>query len=169
MSGPPAARSRVPWWFVAAICLLLLAAAVGVGWWWWSPREPVRLVDGVPTAAGLDDYAAVGDALFSGLAVAAGLLSGLAVVLRPGRSAVSRAAVVVGGGLVAALTAWQVGVLLGPPSLAAQEAAGIDPLTSPVALSSPAPMLLWPATCTATLFVGLLVSLMVRPPEHPPT
>ncbi len=166
MTGPPTGRARAPWWFVAAAGLLLLAVLVGVGWWWWSPREPAVLVDGVPTTTGSDDFAAVGDAVFSALAAVAGILSGLAVVLRPGRSAVARAAVVVGGGLLAALAAWQLGVLLGPPSIAAQESAGLDPLTTPVALSSPVPLLMWPAMCTATMFFGLLVSLMVRPPPY---
>jgi hypothetical protein len=166
VSTTPTGRAPATWFFTA-VGLLLLAVGVGVGWWWWSPREPAELVDGVATTSGPDDFAAVGDAVFSALAAAAGFVSGLAVVLRPGQSAVTRASVVVVGGFVAALAGWQLGVLLGPPSLAAQQAAGLDPLTTPVALSSVVPLLMWPATCTATLFIGLLFSLMLRPPEYP--
>lgn len=167
MSGRTA-RWRVLSWVVTALLLVALATAVGAAWWFWSPRAAMAVVDGVPTSAGMDDVTAVGDALFAALAAGGGLVSGVAVAVRPGRAPVSRAAVVVVGGAVAAVGAWRLGVWLGPPPLDAQQAAGLDPLVSPVALSSPAPLVMWPATCTAAIFVGLIVSLLVRPPEHPP-
>ncbi len=154
-------------WVVIVVALVLLAIAVGVGWWFWSPRDVVTVVGGVPEGRGMDDVSAVGDAVFAVLAAGAGLVTGLAVAVRPGRSPVARAAVVAFGGIAAVLSAWRLGVWLGPPPLAEQQAAGLDPLTSPVALSSPAPLLMWPASCTAAIFAGLVVSLLVRPPEHP--
>ncbi len=150
---------------VLAVVLLLLSVAVAVGWQALAPTSSIEMVGGVAASADPDTPAAVVDALFVALTAAAGAMVGLtvAVSLRDQGQQLAAAAVV--GGLAASALAWRLGGLLGPPALRVQQQSGADPLVAPLALSSPLTVLVWPAVTAAALFLGLLVSLVLRPPR----
>jgi hypothetical protein len=151
--------------------VLALAVVVGVAWWWLAPTGPVQLAQGylVPTGAGRagppsDVFAATQDAVFTVLTAVAGAVSGLGVGVWPAspQRTLVRWAAVVSTGLVAPVVSWGVGALLGPASVAAQQAADVDPLVSPLRLSSPAPLLVWAAATCAVAFATALVSALHR-------
>lgn len=159
-----------------AASVLGLAVLVGVAWWWLAPTGPVVLAQGylVPTGDGSggppsDVLGATQDAVFTVLAAGGGAVSGLGVAAWRGSPdrAFARWAAVLSTGMLAPVVAWGVAALLGPASIAAQQAAGADPLVSPLRLSSPAPLLVWTAATCAVAFVTTLVSAL-RHPAIPP-
>lgn len=157
-----------------AAAVLLLGPLVGLAWWLLAPTGAVVVAQGylVPvgtatTESPSDVFAASQDAVFTALVGGAGALFGLAVGLRPGhgRSGLVRWVTVVVAGLGASVAAWGTGLLLGPASVAAQQAAGAQPLVSPLRLSSPAPLLVWSATTCAVAFAVTLVVMLLEPPD----
>jgi len=149
---------------VLAVGLLLLSVVVAIGWQALAPTSSIELIGGVAASADPDTPAAVVDALFVVLTGAAGVLVGLALaaLLRDRAAQLGAAAVV--GGLVASALAWQLGGLLGPPALRVQQQSGAEQLVAPLVLSTPLTVMAWPAATAAALFLGLLVSLVLRPP-----
>jgi len=153
--------------------VIALGPVAGVAWWLFAPSGAVALGPDFVVPIGTssagppsDVFAAGQDAVFAVVALVSGALCGIAACFRlpAERSALVHCTTVVLSGLVAAVLAWSLGMLLGPDSLAAQEAAGADPLVSPLRLSSPAPLLMWPMATCLVAFVVSLVSLLVDPP-----
>jgi len=162
--GPPARRRSG--WVALAAGLVLLAVAVAVAWWALVPDTPV-VVDGdglVASPGPSDDVVASVDGAFAALSLAAGVLVALALLWRGGERLLTWSAAALAGGALAAALAWQLGRLLGPPSVAAQQEAGVEVLRAPLDLSTPLVVLLWPGATACVLFVGLLGWLLVRPP-----
>lgn len=159
--------ARLPAWVAMVAGLVLAAVVVALAWWVLVPRVPVAEVDGVVASAGPgDDVLAGADATFALLCLVAGALLGVAVLVLGRDRVLGAASWAVVGGFAAALAAWQLGRLLGPPSLAQQRAAGIEQLQAPLDLSAPLALaLLWPGATAGALFAGLLVWLLVRPPH----
>lgn len=153
--------------------VIVLGPVAGVAWWLLAPTGAVAagpgyvVPIGTPSAGPPSDvFAAAQDATFAVVALVAGAVCGVAACVRApaGRAALVRWVGVAAGGLVAPVLAWALGMLLGPDSLAAQQAAGADPLVSPLQLSSPGPLLMWSAATCLVAFVVSLVSLLVEPP-----
>ncbi len=145
--------------------LLALAVGVAVAWWALVPDTPVRTVEDLVASPGpSDDVLATADAVFAALCLVAGVLAALALLVRPGELLLRRSSVALVGGTVAAALAWQLGRLLGPAPVLAQQEAGAPVLHAPLDLSSPLVLLLWPGATACVLFVGLLVWLLVKPP-----
>jgi hypothetical protein len=168
-ASPPAGRTGrrgVPGWFALAAGLLLLAVAVAFTWWALVPDTPVQAQDDLIASPGpSDDVLASADGAFAALCLAAGAVVAVALLWRGGRHLLRWSSVSLAGGALAAVVAWQLGRLMGPASVAAQQEAGVEVLHAPLDLSTPLVVLLWPAATACVLFVGLLVWLLVRPPS----
>lgn len=156
-----------------AVRVIALGPVAGVVWWLLAPSGAVALGPDFVVPIGTssagppsDVFAAGQDAVFAVVVLVSGALCGIATCIRmpAGRATLVRWVTAVLSGLVAAVLAWSLGMVLGPDSLAAQEAAGADPLVSPLRLSSPAPLLMWPMATCLVAFVVSLVSLLVDPP-----
>ncbi|MGQ7295633.1 hypothetical protein [Quadrisphaera sp. KR29] len=139
---------------------VLLGAVVGVVWWLVAPTGPVVLLQGGSVLGAADpELTAAQDGWLVVLGAVAGLLCGVAAVARPGEAPVRRSLLVVAGCLFGAVLASQVGAWLGPPSVAAQVAAGADPergLVSPLRAHSAGVLLAWPAVASLVMTMGHL-------------
>ncbi len=146
--------------------LLLLAVAVAVAWWALVPSTPVLTNDdGLVASPGpSDDVLASADGAFAALSLVAGVLVALALLWRGGDRLLTWSGAALVGGALAGALAWQLGRLLGPSSVAAQQEAGAEVLRAPLDLSTPLVVLLWPGATACVLFVGLLGWLLVKPP-----
>jgi hypothetical protein len=133
---------------------VVLTALLAAVWAVVAPTPQVREIAGVVVSDGTPEFSAAQDAVFALLALAAGVLHGV-VVLAVGRARPSVAFLAMGAGLVGSLAAWRLGVLLGPPSLAAQRAAG-GALVAPLGLHAFGVLCLWPAATATTVSVWLL-------------
>jgi hypothetical protein len=118
---------------VLLVVLLVVAGLVLAGVW--------RLI--VPATADLGDeqetQAAV-DGTLALLQTAAGVLTGLAVLIRPGPRPAWRTLLVLPASVVAGAVSWQLGDLLGTPALTAIGAAFV-----------------WPVATAITIFVGAML------------
>ncbi len=161
-------RRGVTGWFAVPVLLLLLAVAVALAWWAIVPDTPVVVVEDLVASPGpSDDVLATADGAFAGLCLAAGALTAIALLVRPGELILRRSSVALVGGTVAAAIAWQLGRLVGPASIAAQQGAGVEALRAPLDLTTPLVVLLWPGATACVLFVGLLAWLLISPPTDP--
>lgn len=154
---------RVDRGWVLAAGVPLLASAVlgvvaGVVWWVVAPTAEVVVVRGLVVAPDAPELEAAQDVTFVVIVMVAGLLGGGWLAAAPGALPSLRALGVVAGGVVGSAVAWGTGALLGPSSVAAQQAAGADPLQSPVALSAYGVLGLWPAVAATVGFAGLLTT-----------
>ena len=143
---------------VPLLVSLVLGVVAGIVWQVAAPTGDVVVGGGLVVAIGIPELEAAQDATFVVVTAAAGLVSGAWLTAVPGTVPLMRAAGVVVGGLLGSLVAWGVGAQLGPPSIAAQEAAGVEPLQSPLALSSYGALGVWSAVAAAVAFAGLLVT-----------
>lgn len=138
----------------------LLGVVVGVVWWLVAPTGPVVLLQGGSVLGAADpELTASQDGWLVVLGAAAGLVCGVVAVVRPGPAPVRRSLLVVAGCLFGAVLAAQVGAWLGPPSVAAQVAAGADPargLVSPLRSHSAGVLLAWPALASLVMTMGHL-------------
>jgi hypothetical protein len=168
VARPARAARRLPTWFVLGAALVLLAVAVALTWWALVPQAEVIEVDGVVASRGPgDDVLAGADSVFVLLALVAGGLAGVAVLLLGRDQLLGAASWGVVGGMPAALLAWQLGRWMGPAPVGAQRAAGVEQLQAPLHLSAPLVLALaWPGATATVVFAGLLVWLLVRPPGH---
>lgn len=166
-SASPGDRRLLPAWFLLG-GLLLLAVAVALVWWAVVPQTEVVEVEGLVTSPGpSDDVLAGADAVFVLLSLVAGGLTGLAILVLGRDRLVGASTWGVVGGVPAALVAWQLGRWMGPGSVEAQRAAGVERLQAPLDLSSPLVLALaWPGATATVVFAGLLVWLLVRPPHQ---
>ena len=129
---------------------------VGVVWWWVAPTGEVALVGDLVVATDTPELEAAQDGTFALATALAGLLGGAWLTAAPGRVPELRATGIVAGALVGSAVAWAVGSALGPPSVTAQQAAGVETLQSPLALSAYGVLGVWPAVTAAVAFAGLL-------------
>lgn len=154
-SLPGRARALVP-----ALGPVLLGALVGVVWWLVAPTGPVVLLQGGSVLGAADPgLTASQDGWLVVLGAAAGLVCGLVAVVRPGEAPARRSLAVVAGCVFGAVLASAVGAWLGPPSVAAQVAAGTDPargLVSPLRSHSAGVLLVWPAVAALVMTMGHL-------------
>ncbi|MBC3763306.1 hypothetical protein ACUN7V_12020 [Quadrisphaera oryzae] len=139
---------------------VLLGAVVGVVWWLVAPTGPVVLLQGGSVLGAADPgLTASQDGWLVVLGAAAGLLCGVVAAVRPGDAPSRRSLAVIAGCLFGAVLASQVGAWLGPPSVAAQVAAGADPargLVSPLRSHSTGVLLVWPAVAALVMTMGHL-------------
>lgn len=163
-----AAPRRLPGWFLLGAGLLLLAVAVALLWWALVPQSEVVEVEGLVTSPGPgDDVLAGADAVFVLLALLAGALTGVGVLVLGREQLLGASTWGVVGGYPAALAAWQLGRWTGPAPVDAQQAAGVERLLAPLDLSAPLVLALaWPGATAVVVFAGLLVWLLVRPPHQ---
>ena len=147
---------------VAAV--LALGVVAGVLWWALAPRTLGVAGVGQAAAYPTPDYpSAAVITTYSAVTVGAGLLVGIPVVARIDEQVATRAAVFIAAGLPAALIAYGVGFVLGPPTIATQVAAKAAHVQVPLVLPSPLLALAWPAATAVLSTVGLLVSGILRP------
>lgn len=158
-------RSPLPGWAGALAPVLgpaLLGLVVGVVWWLVAPTGPVVLLQGGSVLGAADpELTASQDGWLVGLGAAAGLLCGVVAAVRPGDAPSRRSLAVVAGCLFGAVFAAQLGAWLGPPSVAAQLAAGADPargLVSPLRSHSAGVLLVWPAVAALVMTMGHLAA-----------
>jgi hypothetical protein len=144
---------------------VVLGVVAGVVWWLVAPTGDVMLA-GDLVVAEAPELQAAQDGTFALVAVAAGLLGGTWLTVAPGCAPALRATGIVAGALVGSAVAWGVGTVLGPPSVSAQQAAGVEVLQSPLALSAYGVLGVWPAVTAAVAFTGLLVAGLVGGRQH---
>lgn len=162
--GNRARRSRAIGIVIGWIGVGVLAGAV---WSLLAPTPVGTVVDGAVRYRSLDDPAAVIHAQFIVITGICGLLTGV-VTLGLGVGGLARRTVLnlLAGTAVAGLT-YLVGFLLGPPTEAAQLAAGRTELQPPLVLATPLLILVWPMVTSLVIAVGTLLSLVLRPPRRP--
>ncbi len=102
----------------------LVAAGVpaGVLWWWLAPRADYRITSDGPVALGtpVGELQVGDDVVLVFVLLGLGLLAGGAAWLHRRGRGVGTLGILALGGSLAALTAWQVGELLGPPPTEAE-------------------------------------------------
>jgi hypothetical protein len=106
---------------------LLLAGLVMAGLWRFLTPFAADLGDEQEASAAVDGTLAL-------LGVAAGVVTGVIVLVRPGPRPALRSITAIGGSVVAGAISWQLGDLLGTPALAAVGAAFTWPVATAVAL-----------------------------------
>ncbi|MBR7671601.1 hypothetical protein [Streptomyces daliensis] len=155
---------------VCGLAVTVLGVALGLLWLWLAPRVPL-FTDG--KAVYLKDpegEEAIGaDGTFILLALAAGVLSAVAVFLARVKGGVGLVVGLALGALLGSVVAWRIGVWLGPETdvVAAAKAAGANgTFDGPLKLDAKGGLLAWP-------FAAVLIHLMLtsiftpRDPEPP--
>lgn len=140
--------------------VLLAGPPAGLLWWWLAPRADFRVtVDGpVPIGRPSQELAVAGDSVLALVLVGLGLLAGaLAWSLRRRRGVAVVAALAVGAA-AAAVVAWQLGELLGPPPTQAELAEVGRVVTTPVRLSAVPALAVAPFSAVLAYLVGALVA-----------
>lgn len=151
--------------------VLVLGVIAGCLWFAVSPRTLGFWISETQVSyEGSDDPTATVAALYLLIAVVAGLVCGLPAIGIGDRHVLLRAVTAIGSGLPAGLVAYAVGFVLGPPSVAAQQAAhaGSSAVTVQVPLVLPSPLfaLAWPAATASMITVGLLLMAFVAPTRY---
>jgi hypothetical protein len=152
--GDPPLRAELRAGLLVGLGCAVAGVVVGVVWRLVVPLAVLEKdAAGVVQVAGAETEVAA-DGWFAVLAALAGVLAAVAAVLllRSGRlgAVVGLAA----GGLVGALIAWRVGLLLSPPEIAAStKAARVgDTFEGPLRLSALGVLLAWPTAAVITFF-----------------
>ncbi|PWJ53634.1 hypothetical protein SAMN06264364_11137 [Quadrisphaera granulorum] len=152
---------------------VLLGVVAGLVWWLVAPIGPVVQLQGGSVLGAADpELTASQDGWLVVISAAAGLVCGAVAAVRPGAAPVRRSLAVVAGCLFGAVIASLVGQWLGPPSVAAQVAAGADPergLVSPLRAHSTGVLLVWPAVAALVMTMGHLAAAWsgARTPRDP--
>lgn len=152
---------------------MLLGVVVGAAWWLLAPTAPVSRLPGgslVGTRPGNAELGAAQDGVLLLLGAGAGLLCGLAVVVRSGAAPVRRSLAVLLGCVLGSALAWGLGVVLGPASVHDQLAAGPQAsLVSPLRVHSRGVLLVWPVVAALVAAAGhLAAAWQQRPDEDEP-
>lgn len=137
---------------------LALGVVAGLAWWLLAPTGEVVLAGDLVVAPDVPELRAAQDSWFVLVSVAAGLVTGVWLTIGAGNRHVARLVALLGGSALGSAVAWMTGTALGPASVAAQQAAGDDPLVSPLRLSAYGALGIWPAVAAAVGFVGLLLT-----------
>jgi Protein of unknown function (DUF2567) len=145
---------------IVAGALLLCGLPAGVLWWWLAPRADFRITADGPAAIGQpsQELAVSDDSVLVLILVGLGLLAGaLAWALRRRRGVAVVAALALGA-TAAAVVAWQVGELLGPPPTEAELADVGRVVTTPLRLSAVPALAVAPFSAVLAYLVGALVA-----------
>ena len=164
----PATAGRRSWLAVGGLLLLAagFATVAAVVWVLTSPHVAGRAVDGVVHYPGTEDPRAAVQAGYITVAAVAGLITGTVALGLGDRGLGRRCLVVTLAAFPLAGLTYLVGYLLGPPTEAAQLAAGADRVDLPFVLSTPLLVLVWPMVTSMVVAVGMLLSLIVKPPAR---
>lgn len=162
----PSRRSRL----LAVGGVVLLAAgfatAAAVVWVLTAPRVAGQAVGGVVHYPGSGDPRAAVQSGYVTITAAAGLITGTLALGLGDRGLGRRClAVMLAAFPLAALT-YLAGFLLGPPTEAGQLAAGAERIDLPLVLSTPLLVLVWPMVTSMVVAVGMLLSLILKPPAR---
>jgi hypothetical protein len=152
--GDPPMRADLRAGLLVGLGCAVAGVVVGVVWRLVVPLAVVEKdAAGVVQVAGAETEVAA-DGWFAVLAALAGVLAAVAAVLllRTGRLGALVGLAI--GGLVGALVAWRVGLLLSPPEVAASaKAARVgDTFEGPLRLSALGVLLAWPTAAVITFF-----------------
>jgi hypothetical protein len=145
---------------ILAGALLLCGLPAGLLWWWLAPRADFRVTADGPVAIGQpsQELAVSDDSVLVLILVGLGLLAGaLAWTLRRRRGVAVVAALALGAA-AAAVVAWQVGELLGPPPSEAELADVGHVVTTPLRLSAVPALAVAPFGAVLAYLVGALVA-----------
>jgi hypothetical protein len=162
-------RSQARAAIIVAVAVAACGVPVGVLWPLIAPRVEATVVDdGLRlTQSAAQTYVAA-DGWFAILTVLAGIATGELVALRSRPGGPAAAIALAGGGLLAALVAWRVGVFLGRapggPDKPASAAVG-ETLRLPLELRAYGVLLLWAISAVATFFASVLAT--GREPAEP--
>ena len=145
-----------------ALAGALLLAGLPAGWLWWrlAPRADFRITADGPVVIGRPspELAVADDSVLVLILVGLGLLAGgLAWAMRRRRGVAIVAALALGAA-GAAVVAWQVGLLLGPPPTEAELADVGRTVTTPLRLAAVPALAVAPFSAVLAYLVGALVS-----------
>jgi hypothetical protein len=138
--------------------LLLCGVPAGLLWWWLAPRADFRITADGPTVIGRPslELAVADDSVLVLVLTGLGLLAGaLAWLLRRHRGVATVAALGLGAA-GAAVVAWQLGELLGPPPTEAELAAVGSVVTTPLRLSAVPALAVGPFSAVLAYVVAAL-------------
>ena len=142
------------------------ATAAAVAWVLLAPHVTGRVHDEVVRYPGTEDPRAAVQAAYVTVAAVAGLLTGTVALGLGDRGRGRRCLTVMLAAFPLAGLMYLVGFLLGPPTEAAQIAHGADRVDLPFVLSTPLLILVWPMVASMVVAVGMLLSLIVKPPAR---
>lgn len=161
---PARRRPRVPGWLWALGAPAAAGVVVGGAWRLLAPTAAVQAAMSGPAllvdAPGNPELFAAQDGTLVLLGAAAGIVTGLLVVLRARRRPLTVTVLAAVGSAAGSALAVVVGHALGPPSLASQgfraSAAAADqpPLTSPLEVHAPGAVLVWPLLTLVVAALG---------------
>jgi Protein of unknown function (DUF2567) len=140
--------------------LLLSGLPAGLLWWWLAPRADFRITADGPVAIGRpsNEISVADDSVLVLILAALGLLAGgLAWLLRR-RRGVATVAALAAGTLAAAVVAWQVGELLGPPPTPAELADVGGVVTTPLSLAGVPALAVAPFAAVLAYLVAVLMA-----------
>jgi hypothetical protein len=140
--------------FVIGGCVL---AALVVGLLWWALAPVPRVVTraaGIFLVGGETEVAVAADGWFAACSATAGLVAALVVFARMRRARLGPLLGLVAGGLIGAVVAWRLGVLLGPgdPQETAKGLAAGTQFDGPLKLSARGVLFAWPLVSTVAYF-----------------
>lgn len=141
---------------VPVLIVLLLGVVLGAIWWVLAPLTRADVVDGQAYLVGHQELQVAQDGWFAVVTGVSGVLAAALVALRSGPRDVSRAVLGPLLGVLVAAVAWRTGVLLGPPPLTDQVAAGSTHPLTPLALHAYGVLLVGPFLFVLTRFMAAL-------------
>ena len=147
-----------------------MAAAIPLGLVWWLVSPLARLekrADGVFAVGRGEEAAVAADGWFAICAVLVGVLAAVLVAFLVHRRLAGLAGLAVGG-VLGSVLAWQIGALLGPPSVEASVAAARvgARFDGPLDLSALGVLLAWPMAAAVAYFA---VVAGLEAPSHQET
>lgn len=142
------------------------ATVAAVVWVLTAPQVAGQVVDGAAHYPGPGDPRAAVQSGFVTITAAAGLITGTLALGLGDRGLGRRCLVMMLAAFPLAALTYLVGFLLGPPTEAAQLAAGADRVDLPFVLSTPLLVLVWPMVTSMVVAVGILLSLILKPPAR---
>ncbi len=145
---------------IVAGALLLTGLPAGLLWWGLAPRADFRVTDdgAVPIGLPSQELAVADDSVLVLILAGLGLLAGaLAWAMRRRRGVALLAALALGAA-GAAVLAWQLGQLLGPPPTEAELAEVGRVVTTPLRLSAVPALAVAPFSAVLAYLVGALVA-----------
>jgi hypothetical protein len=138
-------------------------AGLGVLWWLLAPTARTQIVDGGVFLTGNLELQIAQDGWLAAVLAVTGTLLAAVQSLRAREAPVRRALVGMVSLVVCAVVAWQVGQLLGPDPLAEQLARGLRHPVTPLALHTPAVLLVGPMLFCFTRCLAALLTTEPAP------
>lgn len=134
---------------------VLGGVAVGILWWKLAPLpQVVTRAGGIFLAGGETEVAVAADGWFAACSATAGLVAALLVFARIRRARLGPLVGLALGGILGAVVAWRIGVLLGPDAIrsTAEGLADGTRFEGPLKLSARGVLFAWPLTSTVAYF-----------------